>query len=292
MTMTEQQINARTNEIKRALVTDPKAYIESVGKDDSRNLPEMVDNPEGGVTALRLVMGATEAMPFRALSYVDSLFQVARLIPSTQIQIIHANNLGNRVNGVDLGASREQARLLAAQVEAHLALFPDLEGRVLHANDTEMDTDRYIDIVRVAFDRDTEIATKLLAKGSKHGGDSVRYVAAHYAFQDTDVLELDPINANAPDQVSVDRMISVGCGQERTFYRARMGMRGILQSELTTAQIFTRHVTPPYYASRGGEPSLSEGATLATLDSVGDLAARRDIAHFLTINTNEGVLQQ
>ncbi len=288
MTTVEQQINTRTNEIRRALVSDPEAYVESIGKEDGRNLPEIVDNPEAGTTALRLVMGATEAMPFRALSYVDSLLRVARRVPATQIQIVHANNLGNRINGVSLSKSNEQARILAEEVEAHLAQFPDLESRVLHAIDTDMDTDRYTDVVQHAFDRDTEIATRLLAKGSKHGGDSVRYVAAHYAFQDTDELELDPITSGAPDQVSADRIVSVGCGQERTFYRARMGMRALLQPDFVTAQVFTRHATPPYYTSRGGEPSLDEGASLATLDSIGDPAARRDIAHFLTIN-NEGV---
>jgi hypothetical protein len=288
MTTVEQQINTRTNEIRRTLVSDPEAYVESIGKEDGNNLPAIVDNPEAGTTALRLVMGATEAMPFRALSYVDSLLRVARLIPASQIQIVHANNLGNHVNGISLANSNEQARLLAEEVEAHLAQFPDLESRVLHAIDTDIDTDRYTDLVRSTFDRDTEIATRLLAKGSKHGGDSVSYVAAHYAFQDTDDLRLDPITQGAPDQVSADRIVSVGCGQERTFYRARMGMRALLQSDITTAQVFTKHTTPPYYTARGGEPSLDEGASLTTLDSIGDPAARRDIAHFLTIN-NEGV---
>ncbi len=287
MTMTEQQINTRTNEIRRMITSNEKAYVESVGKEDAHNLPSIVDSPEDGTTALRLVMGATESMPFRALSYVDSLLRVAQLVPADQIQIIHANHLGNRVNGVDLDRSREQALLLAAEVEAHLANFPDLEARVLHAVDTEMDTDRYVDLVQTAFDRDTEIATKLLAKGSKHGGDSVRYVAAHYAFQDTDDLVLDALSQIAPDQVSADRIVSVGCGQERTFYRARMGMRAVLQADIVTAQLFTRHVTPPYYTSKGGEPSLAEGVTLETLDSVGDLSARRDIAHFLIVN-NQG----
>lgn len=291
MTMTEQQTNTRTNEIKRTLVADPNAYIESVGKDDASNLPDIVDNAEQGTTVLRLVMGATEAMPFRAVSYVDSLLRVARLLPTDQIQIVHANHLGNRVNGIDLNTSRAQAQLLTEEIEAHLMKFPDLHSRVLHAIDTDMDTDQYVDIVQAAFDRDTEIATKLLAKGSKHGGDSVRYVAAHYAFQDTDDLVLDPLSNNAPDQISADRIVSVGCGQERTFYRARMGIRMLLRPDIVTAQLFTRHVTPPYYTARDGEPTLSEGATLETLDSIGDVAARRDIAHFLTINTLEGVTQ-
>lgn len=287
MTMTEQQINTRTNEIKRTITSHNQAYIESVGKDDSRNLPDIVDTPDDGTTAIRLIMGATESMPFRALSYVDSLLRVARLVPADQIQIIHANHLGKRVNGVDLDRSRLQAQELAAEIEGHLVNFPDLKSRVLHAVDTDMDTDRYVDLVQVAFDRDTDIATKLLAKGSKHGGDSVRYVAAHYAFQDTDDLVLDPLSSNAPDQVSANRIVSVGCSQERTFYQARMGMRALLHPDIKTAQLFTRHVTPPYYTSRGGEPSLTKGATLETLDSIGDPAARRDITHFLTIN-NQG----
>lgn len=288
MTMTEQQINRRTNEIKRTIQADKKTYIESFGKDDVSNLPNIVDNSEAGSTALRLVMGASEGlMPFRASSYVESLLRIARHMQPSQIQIVHANHLGYRVNGIDLNHSMRQSQLLAEDVEARLEKFPDLQSRVLHAVDTELDTDRYVDFVQATFDRDTDLATKLLAKGNKHSGDSVRYVAAHYAFQDTDDLVLAPLTANAPSQVSAERIVSVGCGQERIFYRARMGMRALLQSDITTAQIFTKHSTPPYYMARGGEPSLIEGATLATLDSIGDISARRDIDYLLNID-NEG----
>ena len=285
MTLSEQQRNRRTNEIKQTILSDTNAYIESIGKVDAHNLVDIVDKPDAGSTVLRIVMGATSVMPFRALSYVDSALRAARLIPSSQVQIVHAHHLGNRVNAIDLSESHQQAQLLAKRVVNHLKHFPELEGRVLHASDTAMDTDQYVDVVHAIFERDKAVASKLLAKGSKHGGDAIRYVAAHYAFQDTNDLELDAFDKSAPSQMPADRIVSIGCGQERLFYQARMGMRALLQSSVVTAQLFTRHVTPPYYLARDGEPSLEETSHTPAMDTITDSSARRDIQHFLNVTS-------
>ncbi|MDB5167707.1 MAG: hypothetical protein JWN26_852 [Candidatus Saccharibacteria bacterium] len=277
----EQERNTRLNQIKKQLIRDPDAYIESVGQLDAHNLVDVVDHPEIGAAVLRLILGASTHIPERGLSYADSVFRVARHIPTAQIQIVHANHLGNKVNGVNLAESGREAYNLGHKIDRHLRKFPELEGRVLHAVDTPHDTDQYVDTVIAALDTDPELAAKLQAKGSKHGGDTFRYVAAHYAFQDTDSLELAAVKSGAPDQVRADTLISIGCQQERQFYRARMAMQALLPPEVRTAQLFTKHVTPPYYlAVDGDRVHLTMGWEAIETNPT----ALRDMDHFLTVN--------
>lgn len=275
--------NRRINELKREFTTDPRAYIESVGKVDAANLISMMDQSKPAPTTLRLFLGATALMPLRAVSYIDSALHTARHLPHlTQVQLIHVHHLGNRVNGIDLDDAAQQARLLGTHVESRLEQFPDLEGKVLHATDTPLDTDTYTDLVEEALEAQPALASKLLSKGPKHGGSSIRYAAAHYAFQDTDHLQLEAIG-QGPDQQTSERILSVGSLQERLFYSVRMGMRAVQAAEtemLPTAQLFTKHVSPPYFMARGGEPALASTLDSSVLADVGDDAARRDLEHF------------
>lgn len=281
MNSTEQEHNRRLNQIKRQLVADPDAYVESVGGIDARNLVDVVYRPKIGATVLRLIMGASTHIPERGLSYVDSALRVAKHIPITQIQIVHANHLGNKVNGVDLMQSNREAFNLGHKIDRHLRKFPELEGRVLHAVDTPHDTDKYVDTVVAALKTEPELDAKLREKGSKHGGDAFRYSAAHYAFQDTDELELAAVKAGGPDQVAADTIVSIGCQQERPFYRARMAMQVLVPPEVRTAQIFTKHVTPPYYlAAEGDTVQLTRSWEAIETNPT----ALRDMDHFLTVN--------
>lgn len=285
--------NRRINELKRELTADPQAYVESIGKVDAVNLIDMMDQPQAAPTTLRLFLGATALMPLRAVSYIDSALHTARHLPNlTQVQLIHVHHLGNRVNGIDLGDATQQAKLLGAHVDSRLEAFPDLAGKVLHATDTPLNTDAYTDLVEEALEAQPALANKLLSKGPKHGGNSIRYAAAHYAFQDTDQLQLEAIS-QGPDQQSSERILSVGSLQERLFYSVRMGMRALQAAEteiLPTAQLFTKHVSPPYFMARGGEPALGSELDPSVLVDVGDDAARRDLEHFFNnqlISTGE-----
>lgn len=279
MNTIDQQIRATARRRAKELISDPEAYVESVGKVDVDTLGQDLTTQS---VAVRLVLGATVEMPHRALSYVESAAQVARHFPGSQLQIVHANHLGNRINSVDIDAARDGSEALARHTLAILERMPELEGRISHASDTPHDTDAFLDAVHQAYGMDATLATKMQSKGAKHGGDANRYTAAHFAFQDTDDLELDVI-VGVPQENS-DTIISVGCQQERNFYLARMGMRACIQPTIDTAQIFTRHLTPPYYTARGGETLL--GSAL-DIESVTDPSARRDLLHYLTI-TQQG----
>ena len=223
-------------------------------------------------------------MPLRAVSYADAAFRIAKVVPIEQIQIIHANNLGSKVNGINMAHATKQAELLATMTRIHMSVaMPEMHGRVLHAEDTELDLEPFIALSQSVLQCDSDQSTKLSTKGTKHGGDSQQYAAAHCAFQDTDRLALRPLLLDSPEQVSAQRILSVGCQQERLFYMARMAMREVAPESIElvpTSQVFTKHVSPPYFMARGGEQTL-EHAMLhgVNLDLTQDVAAHRDLRH-------------
>ncbi len=272
--------------IRNKLLKNKEAYVESVGKADIGTLSDVADAPDGKGTVLRLILGATICMPFRALTYAQAAIRCAKLMPFEQLQIIHANEVGQIVNGIPLSLTHEESGLFAQETKRHIRrTSPELEDKILHASDvySEPTFGSIGDTVEQVFGDNPELGAILSRKGEKHGGDSIAYAAAHVVFQDTDRLELSPLLANSVDQVKAERIVSIGCLQERNFYLARMAVRELvdLPDQLNTAQIFTRHVSPPYFRARGGEPSLREAcASGFTLTEVSDLAAARDLRHF------------
>lgn len=272
--------------VRRTLLKNKTLNIESVGKHDMATLSDVADSPQGDATILRLIMGARRAMPARALSYIDTALRIAEVLPCEQLQIVHVNTLGEMVNGIDASQSREMSTRLAVLARLHAqAFFPGLVEKVLHAEDTPFDLAAFQRASEVVFTSQPAIAEPLLGKGTKHGGDAVTYASAHSAFQDTDRLELRSLIPDMPDQASAERIVSIGCQQERVFYATRMAMRPLLLTEglLDTAQLFTGHHTPPYFVARGGEQLMDDmianGLDLAQFT---DRSARRDIEQFRT----------
>lgn len=279
--------------LRNKLIKNKEAYVESVGKLDLETLSEVRDAQDGKGTVLRLIMGATQTMPLRALTYVDAALRCAQAMPFEQLQIIHANEIGHVVNAVPREEAAQQAVLLAHVARMHIrAVAPDLSGKVLHASDTPLDLGSCISLARMVFNTNPELAQLLNSKGEKHGGNSEQYTAAHFAFQDTDQMVLDPLfPSEAPMQAKAERIVSIGCLQERPFYLARMAMRELCCSSglVASAQIFTKHASPPYFVARHGEPLLEDALRDGfSMEGVGDAAAARDLQHFVsTINRKE-----
>lgn len=280
--------------VRRKLLKHKPAYIESVGMTDIATLSGVVDAPNGEGTVLRLVMGATEKMPFRALSYIHSALRVAQIIPFEQLQIVHANNLGHEVNGLRLEEVRRQSLVLAQMATLLISsVDPAMFGKVLHAEDTPIDLAPFIPLAKTALTSDVSLGDTLSRKGVRHNGEHVTYTAAHCAFQDTDRLTLQPIlsQLTAPEQVRSERIVSIGCKQERTFYLARMAMRGLANDIglVDSAQVFTQHVSPPYFMARDGEIALEDAVRYGfNIEMITDIAARRDINHLITTLNGEG----
>ena len=280
--------------VRKKLIKQKDTYIESVGKQDMATLGHAYDVEDGKGTVLRMIFGATAAMPLRAVTYIDSALRIAKQIPHEQLQIVHANSLGTQVNPIERRDATRQARALAGLVRFHVAAcHPEMEGRVLHAEDSPLELELFTAAAEKVLAENPALAMPLTEKGGKHGGDAVVYASAHSAYQDTDLLELEPLLDDAPSQVNAERIISIGCDQERLFYGVRMLMRGALPPVVPlveTAQIFTKHIVPPYFVARNGE-QLLEDALMNGVDMAlaNDSAALRDLEHFqMNLGENNG----
>lgn len=273
------------HKLKRTLIKDKKAYVETVGKEDMTALQEVLGQSGDKGTVVRLFLGATTSMPLRALSYVASAARVARNIPCDQLQVISVNKLGERINAIPLAESQQQSQILAALGSILVRGFmPEVADKTVFAEEAHIeDVERFVPLAKTVLQEAPALTQSLRDKGAKHGGDYVTYSAAHLVNQDTALLELDPISGTAPVN-DVQRIVAVGCQQERTFYDLRMGMRSLVDaSELIPAvQVFTHHVSPPYYTARHGEQSLEDALINGVnLDAIEDTAAARDMKHFV-----------
>lgn len=282
-----QQPTRGHRQLQKQLQADPAAYVESVGKHDKRDIAHIASRPTPEGTVLRLFFGATTEMPLRGLSYVAAAQAIGRHVVHEQLQVIFVHGLGAAINGIDATVARRQAMQVRDVMRRQLEQQPGSDSSVLFAEDTIPDTIRTIqpdihDIIQA----DPAMLQKLSAKGSKHGGDYVQYAAAHVVHQETALMQPVGLTAQEPAAVQPQRIISIGCQQEHLFYDLRMRARQDLTDLdfLPTAQIFTKHVQPPYYMARGGEQSLDDALVHGVnLSLMRDLSAGRDVDHLLQI---------
>ncbi len=270
--------------MKRMLIKDEPAYVETIGKQDMENLGEIVARPDGHNTVVRQFFGATERMSVRALSYIASAACVAQLLPAQQLQIISVNNLGSEINGVSKDKATKQTEILSDTGMRFLQEFmPDVAAKTVFAEDSSNELIAQVrPLAQLALRQHPEIGGSLQRKGAKHGSDFVSYGAAHAVFQDT--AQLEPIVIAGGDIVSAERIVAVGCQQERVFYGLRMALRELIEPELLipSVQVFTKHVSPPYLQGHDREQSLVEALYYGTINfDQFSGAAHRDMEHFV-----------
>lgn len=274
---TPQFADTKLQRLQDELRDDGMAYAHSLGEYDAANLLNM--KQFSGRTALRLVMGATIAMPLRALHYAGVALNLAQRL-GVQAQIIHTNHVGAAVNGTSLNASSEQAKLLSPYIQdvAEAMEF----GEFVHAIDRPLDLTE----LEEKLSSRLELSDQLEQMGQRNGGNPAQYLLAHLAVHDTDLLELDPITAGV-EPISPEFIISVGAGSERPFYDSRMQTRRQLDQDeiaiphgVATAQIFTRHRFSPYRPVSVSEPLITdEFPSKLTAGTVGDRTVRDDLQH-------------
>lgn len=282
--------------LQKTLLAYPSTYVESVGskaKDISR---EAISNMGAQGTILRLFFGATSEMPLRGLSYVIAAAKIAELLPCSQLQVISMTELGESINGIGQEESLKQARLLREASRRFLETYcPDIEERVMFGQDEA--SELVVELkpgIQELVEGDSKLKQKLSAKGSKHGDDYLAYGAAHVVHQETNVVNPLGLTLSEPAAVSAERIISIGCQQEHLFYGLRVKAREIIAdlSYVPTAQIFTKHVIPPYYSAKRGEQSLESAVTGGVDTSYPtDPTAERDIAYLLDIYSAEEIKQ-
>jgi hypothetical protein len=282
--------------MQKKLQNDPLTYTESVGQSNKQNARAIFSHPDGKGTVIRLFFGATRCMPVRGLSYVTAAQNIAAYIPHEQLQIVFAHDLGSRVNDVPKDTAREQAKLLREVMRRHIeAMNPQAAAKVAFVEDTPEPLMTEIEPgMAELIGSDNRLHARLSDKSSKHGNNYAGYGAAHVVLQETGVSELVGLTGGEPAPVTPERLVSIGCQQEHLFYDLRNKARTVLTdlSYVPTAQIFTKHVLPPYYLARGNgdypdmvaeqtlESALSGGLDMAKMVN---LSAKRDVNYLLTV---------
>ena len=215
-------------------------------------------------------------MPLRALGYLTSATHIQReYLPSAQVQFVHTLHSGQRVNGVDFvhsrAAAEQFASLGASLLEANGIAISSVTFLTDPTEAAEIDEAA---VAAVLSGMPAAVRDKLFASGTRRGSDVAPYVAAHLQMHDS-TEQLIPLRCDDTPPVQARRVISVGAQSERPFYLARMACHAegvTVPGRLDdTAQLFTRHVIPPYqFTNQGAEPVLSR-ITLA--DAASGIAA-------------------
>lgn len=302
--------NVKLPKIYEALLkTDASSYIASIGPEDVNSLPEigikLAIKEISSEVVFRVVFGATEQMPLRAISYLlPPLLAMERIQvaegTAPQLQVVFARHITSRLNRLDpekvFGQSLEFARIAKYYVGE---FFPQLDESTVFLEDTPLNRGTFLrkELVELA-DKFSNIPEELKSAVSEKGEGSGRlnrfYAAAHVLMHDRDGLEyLKPIIPDQEDPISASSIVSFGGLQENLFYRVRHGMKPYLGSDynsVNTFQYFTRHHVPPYYMAKGGDIALSASSMLTFSGNEKiSVSAMRDLDFYRQVTTSRGI---
>ena len=285
-------------------------YVEGIGGMDYENLVLTAVNlakPDGrreGVV-IRTVFGATEMMPLRALSYLlpplvlmERLKEDGLIVP--QLQVVFANQISARLNGLSIGQVTDQSDKLARLASSYVqTFFPEIADSTVFLQDAPLERGSVLRnelLSNAAVLRNMEqlgLEDTLKGKASNNGAGRTHifYGAAHPILHDADFKEiLIPIIADQSPLAKAGTIISIGGYQEQDFYRLRQALKphlGPAYNQLSTLQFFTRHRVPPYYMARGGDVSLDDVLNRRDVDQVA-VAAQHDLNYLRRISSFRG----
>jgi len=244
-------------------------YINAIGGgDDLENVAQIAidlaeDKADETGTVIRMVFGATEKMPVRALSYPLPVLQMMVAmeeigITPPQLQLVFANNISAGINEFSQDEVAAQTKLFVVAEQEYLKrFFPELSDRVVFLEDVPLESvgtlANDLQAIKKAIEEkgDRELLAQLLSKGGK---DSIAYGGAHLLFHDLAPEGLlKPVDGVVqPDMIIPQTMMSVGGRQEEIFYVLRMdakkkgGLPFHANQRVKTVQFVTDHAVPPY----------------------------------------------
>lgn len=289
-------------------------YVEGIGGNDYENLVATAvtlaspDGEKDGVV-IRTVFGATEMMPFRALSYLlPSLILMERLkgegLTVPQLQVVFANQISARLNGLDMGKVLDQSGKLARVAQSYVqTFFPEIAESTVFLQDTPLKKGSVLrnELLSnaVVLRNVAQLGLEDILRGkASNNGDRrthIFYGAAHPILHDADFQGiLTPIITDQPLIIKAGTIISIGGYQEQDFYRLRQVLKPHLAStysKLKTLQFFTRHRVPPYYMARGGDVSLDDVLNQRTVGQVA-VAVQYDLNYLRRISSFRGNLSE
>jgi hypothetical protein len=206
-------------------------------------------------------------------------------LPDAQVQFVYTIRTGNRVNGLricDTAVAAGQFNRFGRQlINAH---YPDMAERATFLLDPLEPPRIDTEAIAVAITHTPPQIQERLARAARRPGSHIAYIAAHLVMHDTAAELVRAYKSKEPEPIVPSCVVSLGAQSERPFYEARMACRaqgvdvpGLLEA---TGQLFTRHVLPPYYMSRGGELALGTDAPVLVPDQPpGVLSVQRDLEY-------------
>lgn len=255
-------------------------YLGGIGGEDLSNLPSiaLALSPSTDLesnTAIRVVYGATEEMPLRALSYMlPALVYIENMATANihlpQLQVIFTNRIASQLNGLDIDKTAEQVRTFSQFAKRFVKeFFPGSAQKVVFLEDAPLTKGSVIrdELIYIAQLLEKyippDIKDLLAQKGNNGRGHiNIFYGAAHTLIHDIDLPEsLVPLFDDQGIVDSVDNIISFGGFREQFFYRLRQVVKPFLDEKYRkakTLQFFTKHRVPPYYMAKGGDISLDD----------------------------------
>lgn len=267
---------------RKELIKDKKSYIDSVAKEDIGILNNQLESGMGK-SAVRLFIGASEAIPTRALSYLASAARVTEMLGAEQLQVVSVNTLGSQINNVSSERVRQQFMQFAHLGQHILSkVIPAVADKISFAEDTAATLDRIVSLTPVVgkmLQNNRALNDKLANRSSKHGGDFAAYTAAHSVYQDLGGLGL--CRLIGAELIEPEYTVAVGCLQEKIFFEARQRIRETIPDEVVpSVQIFSLHASAPYFVANGGEQLLDEAAVTRRIEFTNpNPATNRDLSH-------------
>lgn len=261
------------------LLRNPRTYMEGIGKeDDGRRRMYRTLNRDGRNAIVRVCFSVPDRNPpVRALGYFAAATRVVEeYLPEAQLQFVATVHANARINQVPLPAAKAGARLLFDAASSIDGIAPRPETNVVYGFDkpTPPDVPMYRIIPTM---RHEEVSMELAKSAARRGTRYEEYVGAHLALHDmVDVVE--SVRGYDSDPVSeAETIVSIGAESERRFYMARHLCRSALHLAShnmveDTAQLFTKHVYPPYAYLRHNTEGIFDPA-LTSPDSVRQLGS-------------------
>lgn len=262
------------------LLRDPYAYAESIGRraDDRKNLLHALET-DGRDSIVRVCFSMPHRYPpIRALGYVAAAIHITETyLPEAQLQLVATVHANERINHTPLDEARAAAHLLFDTVTQTPHLAPRENTDVVYGFDMphppETPVHRIIPIMR-----HEAVSQQLARSAAARNAQYTEYVGAHLTLHDSVGVVEPATDYSATPMQGAETLISIGAQSERAFYIARHLCKSALFFTFPgmiedTAQIFTRHVYPPYAFLRRDtrnmfDPVLTSQDSLYQLDDL------------------------
>lgn len=277
-------LTPKAHRMRKTLVKDNAAYIDSVSKRDLETLEAVLDTPDGKGTVVRAHMDATTQMPLRALTFLLAAGRICELLPVEQLQIVTHTQTGRRANGLSQRETRDQFDLLIKFGQRLLSsVVPGVAHKTVFAEDALPPVIGRIEAIAAdRFKGELALAQPVEQRGRRLSGNPIAFAAANTLIKDTVFFTPRPLR-DVRELVETERVVNIGPLGEKSLFGMRQAIKSALPAEdlMPTVQIFTRHAVSPTSLRNDTELSLEAAFVLRQFCfETQVISTQRDLRHF------------